>query len=655
MPDIAPHQHMNESGQLFALQQAMTPAALAWGLVDIQTLELRFANPALQRLLQPSRQAPGIPEREILETARLAIRQCMETGLEATANLPDHPGLWHFSPIQGNGAAEAVQCYVLPTETSFREPDDELGLGHVNRFEDFLDHLPYQVWIATPHGEVTWLNRALHEYAYREVRLLSLREGIWIDIVHPDDLATVNTGLSRALITEKPTGYRLRIKRHDGQFHWFFSSLSPVKNAQGRILYWVGANLGIDSVRQSENQLRDQITTLSHQLRLKQQALDQAETYLAQAQKMGMVNQLSAGVAHDMKNLLFITGLHAGMLEKQLGEPEQLEHVDVILNTIQKAGSLASHLTGFSSRKSMQLAAADPRALVQDLEPLLSKAVGQNAELQLHMASSIWPISVDKLYFENSLINLCINARDATEEQGQITLTAENVLLKRASHAGDYVMISVADNGMGMSEEIKARIFDMFFTTKPEGKGAGLGLPMVKNFMDHVQGLIEVESTPGLGTIVSLYFPRAQPVVPQSPQASAPAGRQETILLIEPDLATRNAMAQVLYGLGYQVVTAYLPEVALRYINSGMKVDLIIAADEFSGALSIAKMQEKLAREHVLIPLILMTSSEEAEVPHAQECRYVVLSKPMEIGELARTVQRMLHPDCTTPADLPAV
>ena len=271
------------------------------------------------------------------------------------------------------------------------------------------------------------------------------------------------------------------------------------------------------------------------------------------------------------------------------------------------------------------------------------------------MASSIWPISVDKLYFENSLINLCINARDATEEHGQITLTAENVLLKRASHAGDYVMISVADNGTGMSEEIKARIFEMFFTTKPEGKGAGLGLPMVKNFMDHVQGLIEVESTPGLGTIVSLYFPRAQPVIPQSPQASAPAGRQETILLIEPDLATRNAMAQVLYGLGYQVVTAYLPEVALRYINSGMKVDLIIAADEFSGALSIAKMQEKLARENVLIPLILMTSSEEAEVPHAQECRYVVLSKPMEIGELARTVQRMLHPDCKTPADLPAV
>ncbi|WP_447613109.1 ATP-binding protein [Comamonas sp. C24C] len=645
---------MNESGRLFALQQAMMPAALAWALVDARTLELRFANPAMQRLLQAGSQSSTTRGLAMFESARRAVGQCMETGRETTTHLPGHAGLWHFSPIPDDETIFSVQCYVLQAETASPEPDDELGLGHVNRFEAFLDHLPYQIWMATPHGEVTWFNQALQEYAYREVRPLSLREGIWIDIVHPDDLAAVNTGLSRALITEKPTGYRLRIKRHDGQFHWFFSSLSPVKNAQGRILYWVGANLGIDSIRQSENQLRDQITTLSHQLRLKQQALDQAETYLAQAQKMGMVNQLSAGVAHDMKNLLFITGLHAGMLEKQLGEPEQLEHVDVILNTIQKAGSLASHLTGFSSRKSMQLAAADPRALVQDLEPLLSKAVGQNAELQLHMASSIWPISVDKLYFENSLINLCINARDATEEHGQITLTAENVLLKRAGHAGDYVMVSVADNGMGMSEEIKARIFDMFFTTKPEGKGAGLGLPMVKNFMDHVQGLIEVESTQGLGTIVSLYFPRAQPAAAQVPQAATPAGRQETILLIEPDLAARNAMAQVLYGLDYQVVTAYLPEVALRYINSGMKVDLIIAADEFPAPLSIANMQQELARKQILIPLVLMTSSEEAELPQARECRYVVLSKPMDIGELARTVQRMLHPGCTTPADLPA-
>ena len=651
MLEIATNQHMNESGRLFALQQAMMPAALAWGLVDAQTLDLSFSNPALQRHLQLCR-LPTPFKLQIFTQARQAIAQCIETGQDVSTALPGTTGCWHFSPVRGDVGIDAVQCYVLPPSVTLNEPELELGLGHANHFEAFLDHLPYQVWIATPHGELTWFNRALHEYAYGQVQALNLNEGIWIDIVHPDDLATVNTGLSRALITEKSTGYRLRIKQHGGDYHWFFASLSPVKNDAGQTLYWVGANLSIDGLRQSENRLRDQVTTLNHQLMLKQRALEQSETYLAQAQKMSMVNQLSAGVVHDMKNLLFITGLHAGLLEKHLAEPEQREHVDVILDTIQKAGSLASNLTGFSSRKSMQLAAADPRALVHDLEPLLTKAVGQNAGLQLHIAASVWPISVDRLYFENSLINLCINARDATEAHGQITLTMENVLLKRPSHAGEYVLVSVADNGMGMNEEVLARVFDMFFTTKPEGKGAGLGLPMVKNFIDHVHGLIEVESTPGLGTTVSLYFPRAQPL-PASPDSheSSAEGKQAAILLIEPDLDTRNAMAQRLYEQGYGVVTAYQPEVALRYISNGMKVDLIIASDQVPGLMSVAQMQEKLRQEERRIPIIFTTGAAPTERPDASDC--VALPKPLDMDQLARTVQELLDANRADPAESP--
>ena len=641
---------MNESGRLFALQQAMMPVALAWGLVDAKTLDLRFSNPALQRHLQLG----GLPrffKLQAFTQARQAITQCIETGQEVSTALPGTTGCWHFSPVPGDAGIDAVQCYVLPS-VLLNQPELALGLGHANHFEAFLDHLPYQVWIATPHGELTWLNRALHEYAYGQVQPLNLNEGIWIDIVHPDDLAVVNTGLSRALITEKSTGYRLRIKQHGDDYHWFFASLSPVKNDEGQTLYWVGANLSIDGLRQSENRLRDQVTTLNHQLMLKQRALEQSETYLAQAQKMSMVNQLSAGVVHDIKNQLFITGLHAGLLEKHLAEPEQREHVDVILDTIQKAGSLASNLTGFSSRKSMQLAAVDPHALLHDLEPLLRNAVGQDAGLQLHIAASVWPISVDRLYFENSLINLCINARDATEAHGQITLTMENVLLKRPSHVGDHVMVSVSDNGMGMNEEVLARVFDMFFTTKPEGKGAGLGLPMVKNFMDHVQGLIEVESTPGMGTTVSLYFPRAQsPLASTNPHERSAEGKQPAILLIEPDLDTRNAMAQCLYEQSYAVVTAYQPEVALRYISNGMKVDLIIASDQVHGLMSVAQMQEKLRLEGLRIPIIFTTSAAPTEWQEANDC--VTLPKPLDMDQLARTVQELLDANRADPAESP--
>lgn len=651
MLDIASNQHMNESERLLALQQAMMPAALAWGLVDAQTLDLSFSNPALQRHLQLCR-LPTPFTLHIFAQARQAIAQCIETGQEVRITLPGTTGCWHFSPVRGDAGMDAVQCYVLPSSADLNQPEPNLGLAHANHFEVFLDHLPYQVWIATPHGELTWLNRALHEYAYGQVMPLNLNEGMWIDIVHPDDLAVVNTGLSRALITGKSTGYRLRIKQHGGDYHWFFASLSPVKDDEGQTLYWVGANLSIDGLRQSENQLRDQITTLNHQLKLKQRALDQSETFLAQAQKMTMVNQLSAGVVHDMKNLLFITGLHAGLLEKHLAEPEQREHVDVILDTLEKAGSLASNLTGFSSRKSMQLAAADPRALIHDLEPLLAKAVGQGSGLQLHIAASVWPISVDRLYFENSLINLCINARDATQGHSQITLTAENVLLKRPSHEGEHVMVSVADNGVGMNDEVLAHIFDMFFTTKPEGEGAGLGLPMVKNFMNHVHGLIDVESTPGLGTTVSLYFPRALPqAASQDPNKNSTEDRYAAILLIEPDLNTRNAMARRLYEQGYQVVTAYQPEVALRYISNGMKVDLIIASDQAPGLMSVAQLQEKLRLEGRRIPIIFTTGAGSTARPEASD--FVALPKPLDMDQLARTVQNLLDTDRADPAESP--
>ncbi|QXZ11186.1 PAS domain-containing protein [Comamonas sp. Y33R10-2] len=640
---------MNKSGSLFTLQQTMQSAALAWGLVDVQTMGLSFCNPALERHLELCR-LPSPLNLQIFAHAKQAITECLETGKEVSTELPESIGHWHFSPVLADEGIAAVQCYVLQPRTPLHQSQLELGLGHINYFEVFLDHLPYQVWIATPHGELTWLNRALHEYAYGQVLPLNLNEGIWIDIVHPDDLATVNTGLSRALITGKSTGYRLRIKHHDGDYHWFFASLSPVKNDEGQALYWVGANLSIDGLRQSENQLRDQITTLNHQLMLKQRALEQSETHLAQAQKMSMVNQLSAGVVHDMKNLLFISGLHAGLLQKQLAEPEQREHVDVILNTLQKAGSLASNLTGFSSRKSMQLAAADPRVLVRDLETLLNKAVGQNASLQLHIAASVWPISVDKLYFENSLINLCINARDATEARGQITLTMENMLLKRPSHVGEHVMVSVTDNGTGMSQEVLARIFDMFFTTKPEGEGAGLGLPMVKNFMDQVHGLIEVESTPGLGTTVSLYFPRAAPQTASLDQnkhseKDAPA----TILLIEPDLDTRNTIAKQLYEQGYEIVTAYQPEVALRYISNGLKVNLVIVANQVPGLMSITQMQDQLSAKALAIPIIItgvesgMRSESKDKLLGASDC--VTMSNPLNVDELAHTVQSLLNAD----------
>ena len=632
------------------LKQSMAAVSLPWGLIALNQRQLDFANPALQSYLRQHLLPPKLPL-GALEPLMLAFQQCLDSRQESTARLPGSPGLWHFNPVIEQSVVVAVQCFVLNDEPAVRKLPPS-GLGHTDHFEAFLDHLPYQVWIATPHGELTWLNRALTLYAYNHTQHLDLSEGIWIDLVHPDDLVTVNAGLSRALITDQPTGYRLRLKNHQGVYHWCFATLAPVKNAQGQTLYWVGSNINIDTVKQSEDQFREEILRLRNALQQSQEELDQTHNHLARLQKLDMVSKLSAGVAHDLNNLLFITGLHAGLLEKKLQEPAQREHVEVIHDTIRKAGRLASQLTGFSSRKAMELSQADPAKLVRDMELLLNKAVGNEVELQICLAASLWPVNVDRMYFENSLINLCINARDAISGKGCVTLTAENVVLRRSeqdeaceTRGGDYVLISVADDGAGMDESVLARVFEMFFTTKPEGKGAGLGLPMVKNFMNHSGGLLEVESTPGKGSCFKLYFPRADMQMHSEPARQILAqGAQETVLLIEGELELRNTMAEVLYELGYQVATAYRPEVALRYINSGLKVDLIIATTRMPGQLSAIEMHRQIMAEGLSIPMLLTTGQSSEQLTQLADGQYTLLYKPVSMPDLAQAVRDLLQP-----------
>ncbi|CAM4088513.1 PAS domain-containing hybrid sensor histidine kinase/response regulator [Comamonas aquatilis] len=638
---------MTTMEHLDVLRQAMMLATLPWGLIKFPGLQLDCANKALQMQMRSGPLQTGLdPVRHPLLLQ--ALHNSVQLLAETTVQLPQQSMQWHFVPMQQDGQVCAVQCYLTAAPlTETQSSTARSGeLAHSDRFEALLDLLPYQAWIATPHGELTWLNKALKLYAYNHAQPIDLSDAVWIDIVHPHDLAGVNAGLSRALITEKATGYRLRIKKHGGGYEWFYATLAPVKNASNETLYWVGSNISIQTLKQAEDKSQDQITRLKHQLQLGRQELALSQASLARAQKMDLISNLSAGVAHDLNNLLFITGLHAGLLEKKITDNQQHEHIDVIHETIKKAGRLASQLTGFSSRKSMTLVTADPKTLIRDIEQLLYKAVGDEAQLQIQLAAKLWPIRVDRMYFENSLINLAINARDATAGGGNITLTVENAVLKRQDFAGDYLMISLRDDGIGMSEAVQARIFELLFTTKPEGKGAGLGLPMVKNFMDHSHGLIEVESAEGQGSCFRLYFPRSeQDSSPKDEPQALEQGGRETILLIEQDLPTRNAMAQVLYELDYQVATAYKPEVALRYINSGLKVNLIIASARQQKPLSAIQLCHQLRNEGLHIPLLVTTGKSHEELRSEQPAteEFTVLIKPVSMPDLSKAVHALLH------------
>lgn len=257
------------------------------------------------------------------------------------------------------------------------------------------------------------------------------------------------------------------------------------------------------------------------------------------------------------------------------------------------------------------------------------------------------PCTCDRAYFENSLINLAVNARDATHGRGRIVMSLVNTVSSRSGTPGPYVQVTVSDNGMGMAEEVRAKVFEPFFTTKPTGKGSGLGLPMVASFVEQAGGFIDVESSPGAGTSVSFLLPvsghAAEPVA--AARAAPPAcGNGESVLLIEDDAQVRDALADMLRNLGYRVSTAYNPQAALHYLSTGLKVELIISDVRMPGPVTVLDMVHTLERAGTLPPLLFITgyAGEVLVQEGLIEGRYRTLFKPFSQDELCDAIRAVL-------------
>jgi PAS domain S-box-containing protein len=239
------------------------------------------------------------------------------------------------------------------------------------------------------------------------------------------------------------------------------------------------------------------------------------EEQLRQAQKMEAVGQITSGIAHDFNNILWVITLSLEQLEAKLaGQPPLQQMARVAALATDRAERLIGQLLTFARKQPLQPEASDLNGLIADIGMLLDHIVGQQISIQRDMAEGLWPVMIDRQQFEAAVMNLLANARDAMHGSGGITLGTSNVKLGGDGRyddvpAGDYVAVSVADTGQGIPPEVLPRIFDPFFTTKDAGKGTGLGLSMVHGFVSHSGGRIDVDSTVGRGTTITLYFPRA--------------------------------------------------------------------------------------------------------------------------------------------------
>ena len=312
------------------------------------------------------------------------------------------------------------------------------------------------------------------------------------------------------------------------------------------------------------------------------------ERQLLQSQKMDAIGRLAGGVAHDFNNLLGVILGQTELLQAELGsDPRVHRRTEAIDQSARRAADLTKQLLVFSRRQFIEPRVVDTNAIVQDVEKLLKRLIGEDVELAMHLTPNTGNIKIDPSQLEQILLNLAVNARDAMPGGGKLILETALVELDEVyarqhlgAKAGNFVLLAVSDTGTGMDSQTMARIFEPFFTTKPEGRGTGLGLATVYGIVKQNNGYIMAYSEPGHGTTFKLYFPSV-------PAASELRGQEsdqgefargcETILLVEDEPALRELARELLEANGYKVIEAERGEQAIHLVeHSQAPIDLLL-------------------------------------------------------------------------------
>jgi PAS domain S-box-containing protein len=354
----------------------------------------------------------------------------------------------------------------------------------------------------------------------------------------------------------------------DGERRWLARRGETVRDVEGGGVRHVGVIYDVTESKRVEDALRQLNDTLEQRVEHEIAERLHIEEALRQAQKMEAVGQLTGGIAHDFNNLLTVILGNVDMARKRLGNSGD-ERIERALASAHKGAERASALTqrllAFSRRQPLAPKQIAVARLLQGMVELISRSLGETIVVKTDTTANLWMVEVDPNQLENAILNLAVNGRDAMGGGGTLTLTAANVERGSQMPSGtraprDYLMLSVADSGSGMSEETVERAFEPFFTTKEVGKGTGLGLSMVYGFVKQSGGDIHISSQVGEGTTVCLYLPRA--VVKETAQQDSTIlevdqrNLEETILVVEDDEDVRQFAVDCLLELGYTVVQA---------------------------------------------------------------------------------------------------
>jgi signal transduction histidine kinase/CheY-like chemotaxis protein len=470
---------------------------------------------------------------------------------------------------------------------------------------------------------------------------------------------------AREIITE------FRITRaNDGALRWIEARGIIFYDGRHRPVRLVGVNVDVTERKRALVQLRAFTETLEESIRERTRELEaeyvarqKAEDSLRQAHKMEAVGQLTGGVAHDFNNLLTVIlgGLETiGRQIPHLPESPATTRIvrakDMALQGVQRAVTLTTRLLAFSRQQPLVPRPLDANKLVSGICELLRRTVGENISLETVLAGGLWPTFADANQLENALLNLALNARDAMPDGGKMTIETANCYLDEAYvrgltepvTRGQYVMIAVADTGMGMDRVTLEKAFEPFFTTKEIGKGTGLGLSQVYGFVRQSSGHVKIYSEIDEGTTVKIYLPRYLGATEMGQSDDMPdavrAIGKETVLVAEDDEALRTYTTDILRELGYRVLEAASGAEALEILDRDNQVDLLFSDVVMPGGINGRQLADEAIRRRPGLKVLFTTGyTRNAIVHHGRlDPDIHLISKPFSFQELAAKLRARL-------------
>ena len=614
---------------------------------------------------------PGADLKRLPSAIKAALESSASTLITHALNpslLPLHTRsnrpLLHDIAVSPLGDQPTTRCLISVTDITMAARRERYLRDQQNaRYDAVVAGAPDGIFTVDEEGIIQFANpAAISQFGYTNAELVGKEAATLFET--KDNWLTTWLGAVENSRSTQPT--LLIARRKNGSATYLEASASRWKSGTRVFVTVILRDINErrakdDALRAREEEARNAAAalaelnqTLEQRVQLRTAQLMKAEEALRQSQKMEAIGNLTGGIAHDFNNLLHVISGNLQLLKRDVaGNVTAERRVQNAMDGVSRSAKLSSQLLAFARRQPLAPKIINLGRFIRDMEDILRKAVGEGVTVETIIGAGLWNTLIDPGNVENALLNLAINARDAMDGQGCLTIEAGNAFLDvdyvRAHEdvtPGQYVLIAVTDTGAGMLPEVANQAFEPFFTTKPEGRGTGLGLSMVYGFVKQSGGHIKIYSEVGQGTTIKIYLPRSMQSEDRLVDIdSMPVqGGSEMILVAEDDEAVRETVVSMLNDLGYRVLKAKDAHSALSIIESGMPIDLLFSDVVMPGSLKSTELARK-ARERMPNLAVLFTSGySHSAVLHSGRVddTIEVLSKPYTRESLARKLRHVL-------------